>query len=391
MKFKFILPALTEAESALWRPIKYSLFPPLGLATLAAYLSPDDDAEIVDQHVQVLDTSDRARRRRDPGLHHERLSRVPDRRSLPGARLARDPRRPARDVDARRGRGSCGHDRPRSGGGSVSALPRGSPPRRASTRLHARAHRTLEGIPPVRRDLIHRDRYLVPNSIVVTRGCPFHCEFCYKDAFFKGGRGFYTQRVDEALAEIERLPGRHLYFLDDHLLGNRRFASELFAGMRGMGRLFQGAATVDSILRGTFDRGSSGCGSAQPVRRIREPRRGEPAAEQQAAESRARLPAGHGSPARPGHHDQRQLRVRARRRYAGRLPSARWRGRSTAASPPRRFHIATPYPDTAFHREMASANRLLTSDWDLYDTRHVVFRAEAAHAPGAQERLRRRV
>lgn len=58
MKVKFILPALTEAESPFWRPIKYSLFPPLGLATLAAYLSPDDDAEIVDQHVQKLALDD---------------------------------------------------------------------------------------------------------------------------------------------------------------------------------------------------------------------------------------------------------------------------------------------------------------------------------------------
>ena len=35
MKVKLILPALTEATSPFWRPIKYSLFPPLGLATLA--------------------------------------------------------------------------------------------------------------------------------------------------------------------------------------------------------------------------------------------------------------------------------------------------------------------------------------------------------------------
>jgi radical SAM superfamily enzyme YgiQ (UPF0313 family) len=39
----------------------------------------------------------------------------------------------------------------------------------------------------------------------VTRGCPQHCDFCYKDAFFGGGRSFYTQRVDDALAEIDRL------------------------------------------------------------------------------------------------------------------------------------------------------------------------------------------
>jgi hypothetical protein len=41
MKVKMILPALTEAKSPFWRPIKYSLFPPLGLASLAGYLNPD--------------------------------------------------------------------------------------------------------------------------------------------------------------------------------------------------------------------------------------------------------------------------------------------------------------------------------------------------------------
>ena len=58
MKFKFILPSLLEAESPFWRPIKYSLFPPLGLATLAAYLPDGDEAVIVDQHVQKLDLDD---------------------------------------------------------------------------------------------------------------------------------------------------------------------------------------------------------------------------------------------------------------------------------------------------------------------------------------------
>jgi hypothetical protein len=38
MRVKLILPALTEAAGPFWRPIKYSLFPPLGLATLAGHL-----------------------------------------------------------------------------------------------------------------------------------------------------------------------------------------------------------------------------------------------------------------------------------------------------------------------------------------------------------------
>ena len=58
LRVKFILPALTEATDPYWRPIKYSFFPPLGLATLAAYLSPEDDAIIVDEHVQPLTLQD---------------------------------------------------------------------------------------------------------------------------------------------------------------------------------------------------------------------------------------------------------------------------------------------------------------------------------------------
>src|SRR5579883_2387812 len=58
MKVKMILPDLTEAKSPFFRPIKYSLFPPLGLATLAAYLSPDDEITIVDEHVEELTLND---------------------------------------------------------------------------------------------------------------------------------------------------------------------------------------------------------------------------------------------------------------------------------------------------------------------------------------------
>ena len=58
MKVKMILPALTEATSPFWRPIKYSLFPPLGLATLAGYLADDDEIEMQDEHVESLTLDD---------------------------------------------------------------------------------------------------------------------------------------------------------------------------------------------------------------------------------------------------------------------------------------------------------------------------------------------
>src|SRR4051812_11002855 len=58
MKIKMILPALTEAKNPYWRPIKYSLFPPLGLATLAAYCSPDDEIVLQDEHVEEIRLDD---------------------------------------------------------------------------------------------------------------------------------------------------------------------------------------------------------------------------------------------------------------------------------------------------------------------------------------------
>ena len=250
MNVKMILPALTEAKSPFWRPIKYSLFPPLGLATLAGFLPADWEVELVDDHVERLRLDDAPdlvviqvyitnayRAYAIADLYRARGCYV----VLGGLHVTALPEEAARHADTI------------FTGPGEQTFPRflrDWQAGHASKRYISGGERGLEGIPQVRRDLIRRSRYLVPNSIVVTRGCPQHCDFCYKDAFFAGGRSFYTQRVDEALAEIERLPGRHLYFLDDHLLGDRRFAAGLFEGMRGMGRLWQAAATVDSVLRG---------------------------------------------------------------------------------------------------------------------------------------------
>ena len=49
-------PRPDGATDPYWRPIKYSLFPPL--ATLAGYLSPDDRAVLVVEHVEPLTLDD---------------------------------------------------------------------------------------------------------------------------------------------------------------------------------------------------------------------------------------------------------------------------------------------------------------------------------------------
>jgi radical SAM superfamily enzyme YgiQ (UPF0313 family) len=232
--------------------------------------------------------------------------------------------------------------------------------------------RSLEKIPPIRRDLIKRQLYLVPNSIVVTRGCPHHCNFCYKDAFFEGGQSFYTQRVDDALAEIDRLPGRHLYFLDDHLLGNVPFASRLFEGMKGMNRVFQSAATVDSILRGNLIEKAADAGLRS-------------------------LFVGFEtfSPANLKQSNKKQNLYKDYKKAVERLHSlgimingsfvfgldeddadvfkrtVAWGVENAITTST--YHILTPYPGTKLYSAMQRQGRIRTTNWDLYDTRHVVY------------------
>jgi radical SAM superfamily enzyme YgiQ (UPF0313 family) len=44
------------------------------------------------------------------------------------------------------------------------------------------------------------------------------------------------------------------------------------------------------------------------------------------------------------------------------------------------FHILTPYPGTRLFTRLASQGRIATRNWDLYDTRHAVFRPEGMTA-----------
>ena len=369
-----ILPSLTEAENPYWRPIKYSLFPPLGLATLAAYLSEEDDIEIVDQHVETLNINDR------PDLVVIQV-------------YITNAYRAYKIADYYRGKGSYVI----LGGLHVTSLPDEAIlhadsiflgpgeetfpefindfKNNCTKKIYFSAKRTLTKLPPIRRDLIKRNRYLVPNSIVVTRGCPHHCNFCYKDAFFKGGKSFYTQMVDDALAEIDRLPGRHLYFLDDHLLGNEKFASELFEGMKGMNRVFQAAATIDSVIRGNIIEKAAEAG----LRSLFVGFETFSSNNLMQSNKKQNLERDYIS----GVNRLHSLGIMINGSFVFGLDeddkdvfkkTVEWGVKNAITTST--YHILTPYPGTKLYEDMQKENRIITSNWDLYDTRNVVYKTK---------------
>jgi radical SAM superfamily enzyme YgiQ (UPF0313 family) len=143
--------------------------------------------------------------------------------------------------------------------------------------------------------------------------------------------------------------------------------------MIGMRRLFQGAATVDSILRDDLIERAADAGLRS-------------------------LFVGFETltPANLAHSNKRQNLGRDYRAVTDRLHSlgimingsfvfgmddddedvfrrtVEWAieaGITTAT-----FHIQTPYPGTRLYAQMEQAGRITTRNWDLYDTRHVVYR-----------------
>lgn len=78
-----------------------------------------------------------------------------------------------------------------------------------------------------RYDLLQMKNYST-GSIQTSRGCPFQCEFCDVPQF--DGNRSRTKTLAQVMTEVQALWDMGLdsiFFVDDHFLGNRRFAKEL--------------------------------------------------------------------------------------------------------------------------------------------------------------------
>jgi radical SAM superfamily enzyme YgiQ (UPF0313 family) len=175
------------------------------------------------------------------------------------------------------------------------------------------------------------------------------------------------------------LPGRHLYFLDDHLFGNPRFAAALFDGMRGMGRLWQAAGTVNSVLQpGLFEKAAD-CG----LRSVFVGFETLSPANLAAQHKRQNLDRDYAAAVRRLH----DLGIMINASFVFGMDeddesvfprTVAWavsHGIETAT-----FHILTPYPGTALHARLSAEGRITSQNWDRYDTRHAVFQPKRMRA-----------
>jgi radical SAM superfamily enzyme YgiQ (UPF0313 family) len=91
------------------------------------------------------------------------------------------------------------------------------------------------GITP-RHDLLHPKYFW--HSIQTTRGCPFNCNFCSVSRYL--GKAYRQRTAEDVLNELDQIQGEYIFFLDDNLVGyspdSKNRAKELFQGMIRRGR-----------------------------------------------------------------------------------------------------------------------------------------------------------
>jgi len=372
VKIKFILPALQEAKTPFWRPIKYSLFPPLGLATLAAFCSEEDEVSIVDEHIEELTYDDspdlvciqtyitNALHAYEIGDYYRQRGVYVAMGGLHATTLPVEAKAHADTVLLGIGETSFPL--------FLKELREGKP-----RQFYQTGTVCLDNLPLPRRDLLKRSHYLVPNSMVFSRGCPNQCSFCYVNSFFEKGKSFYTCKIDRILKELDTLPGKHLYFLDDNLFADKKLCKELFREMKSMNRVFQGAITVNSILEGDLIEEAYEAGFRSAFIGF------ESMNQENLMKARKHTNINQPYQTAVKRLDELGIMINGsfifgmeednKDTFSKTVAWAIESGITTAT-----FHILTPYPGTSLFRQMKEENRIQSFDWNAYDTRHLVFR-----------------
>jgi len=226
--------------------------------------------------------------------------------------------------------------------------------------------------PAPRRDLVPRGQFLTSTSLIATRGCHSRCGFCYLST--AGLHIPYQMRDPQQIAREFAADGQPYGVFVDNNLGSRPdYLRALCQALRPLQKIWSAAVSIDvtdepDLIREMALAGCTGVfvgfeslnpGNIADAGKI-SPR---------PADYARRVSILHdngiqvnGSFVLGFDHDHPDVFEH----------TVGWieENRLECAT----FHILTPYPGTPLFAQLQNEQRLLHTDWSLYDTSHVVFR-----------------
>ncbi|MDN5346801.1 MAG: hypothetical protein PWP65_365 [Clostridia bacterium] len=229
---------------------------------------------------------------------------------------------------------------------------------------------SLKNLPQPRRELLKRERYLVPDTVQTTRGCPFACHFCTVTQFF--GHTYRLRPVEEVVEEVASLEGQFIVFIDDNIIGSPIYARRLFKALaphkiKWFSQASINIARDEDLLRLAAESGCVGLfigfESLSPQSLKAVGKRANKVEEYREAIKRIHS---HGIAIEGafvfGFDEDREDVFEETVRFAqeNRLEAAQ-------------FGILTPFPGTPLRAKLEQEGRILTSDWSKYTISNVVF------------------
>jgi radical SAM superfamily enzyme YgiQ (UPF0313 family) len=210
--------------------------------------------------------------------------------------------------------------------------------------------------------------------VQTSRGCPFDCSFCSVTGMF--GKKFRYRSVESILEEVRRYnrPDHFIFFCDDNFTANPRRAREFLEAMIAEGPQFQWSTQVrtdvgrDPELVNLMKR--AGCHTVFIGFESVNPKS---LAEMKKNQSLTDIRNAIDVVQRAGIHihgmfvfgfdEDNWETVEATVRFA--------RERKLTSV---QLLILTPLPGSQLYQQLCAEGRITSSDWELYDTHHVVYR-----------------
>ncbi|MGC8579915.1 MAG: B12-binding domain-containing radical SAM protein [bacterium] len=223
----------------------------------------------------------------------------------------------------------------------------------------------------IRRDLINKHLYSMPNPIITSRGCPHNCSYCSVTQFY--GYKYRHKSTDAIIEEIKGINDKWIAFIDDNIYGDIRHAKELFRKMiplkikwvgqgdmriaknpellelareSGCEWLFIGIETISTEnLKSIHKSFNLGEHYTESIKKIKS--------------TGIKI---FGSFIFGLENDNEDVfKQTVEFGINNKLDGAN-------------FYILTPFPGTALFKQMEEEDRLLHKDWSKYDANHVVFK-----------------
>ena len=224
------------------------------------------------------------------------------------------------------------------------------------------------------RSILKNKSLLIFNTVETSRGCPYSCEYCTVAGFYKSSYLQYT--VESVISEIATIKGKFIFFVDDNLFGgggDRNRAVRLLKALIPLKKKWFCQATIkiadDAELLSLAVQ--AGCMAVYLGLE---------------SLSKNSLSEVNKSWNKPESYIERIKKIRDAgiAIEAGIIfgfdddtpdvfdSTAEFILKTGIESP--NAHILTPYPGTPLFKRMEEQNRIITYDWNYYNTGHVVYK-----------------